>query len=193
VFRLANALRYEIRYSAHPVARARVWWAAEEAKRRLSYDPEVTVREEALVTVDGKPLHLEMEITREQYEDLIRPLIEQTLEHISKALADAGKSPSGLDAILLVGGSTRTPLVARMIQQRTGLIPREEIHPDLCVALGAGVMASRLAGHEVERVLAGGPGLAFETWVSFRQMRLTLITRPPMTRIPVPIISVAEL
>jgi molecular chaperone DnaK len=139
--------------SGHPVARARVWWAAEEAKRRLSFNPEVTVREEALATVDGKPLHLAMEITREQYEDLIRPLIEQTLEHISKALADAGKSPSDLDAILLAGGSTRTPLVARMIEQRTGLIPREEIHPDLCVALGAGVMASRLAGHEVERVL----------------------------------------
>jgi len=139
--------------SGHPVARARIWWAAEEAKRRLSFDPEVTVREEALATVDGKPLHLELEITREQYEDLIRPLIEQTLEHISKALADAGKGPSDLGAILLVGGSTRTPLVARMIEERTGLIPREEIHPDLCVALGAGVMASRLAGHQVERVL----------------------------------------
>src|SRR6267143_2086681 len=58
-----------------------------------------------------------------------------------------------MDAILLVGGSTRTPLVSRMLHERTGLVPREEIHPDLCVALGAGVLASRLAGHEVERVL----------------------------------------
>jgi molecular chaperone DnaK (HSP70) len=139
--------------SGHPVARARIWWAAEEAKRRLSFDPEVTVREEALATVDGKPLHLELEIAREEYEDMIRPLVEQTLEHMSKALADAGKGPSELDAILLVGGSTRTPLVARMIEERTRLTPREEIHPDLCVALGAGVMASRLAGHEVDRVL----------------------------------------
>jgi molecular chaperone DnaK len=124
------------------VARARVWWAAEEAKRRLSFDPEVTIREEALAVVDGKPLHLELEIAREEYEDMVRPLIEQTLEHMSKALADAGKGPSDLDAILLVGGSTRTPLVARMIEERTGLTPREEIHPDLCVALGAGVMVS---------------------------------------------------
>jgi len=139
--------------SGHPVARARIWWVAEEAKRRLSFDPEVTVREEALATVDGKPLHLELEITREEYEEMVRPLVEQTLEHMSKALADAGKGPSDLDAILLVGGSTRTPLVARLIEERTGLTPREEIHPDLCVALGAGVMASRLAGHEVERVL----------------------------------------
>jgi molecular chaperone DnaK len=139
--------------NGHPVARARIWWAAEEAKRRLSFDPEVTVREEALATVDGKPLNLELEIEREEYEDMIRPLVEQTLEHMSKALADAGKGPADLDAILLVGGSTRTPLVARMIEERTGLTPREEIHPDLCVALGAGVLASRLAGHEVERVL----------------------------------------
>jgi molecular chaperone DnaK (HSP70) len=139
--------------TGHPVARARIWWAAEEAKRRLSFEPEVQVREEALATVDGKPLHLEIEITREQYEDMIRPLLDQTLDHMSKALSDAGKSPSDLDAILLVGGSTRTPLVGRLIEERTGLTPREEIHPDLCVALGAAVMSSRLAGHQVERVL----------------------------------------
>ena len=139
--------------TGHPVARARLWWAAEEAKRRLSFDPEVVVREEALAVVDGKPLHLEIEITREQYEEMIRPLLEQTLEHLSKALSDAGKGPSDLNAILLVGGSTRTPLIARMIEERTGLTPRGEIHPDLCVALGAGVMASRLAGHDIERVL----------------------------------------
>ena len=137
----------------HPVARARLWWAAEEAKRRLSFEPETTVREEALVTVNGKPLHLEVEITRERYESMIRPLLEQTLESVSKALADARKGPSDLDAILLVGGSTRTPLIAQMLKERTNLTPREEIHPDLCVALGAGVLASRLGGHEVERVL----------------------------------------
>ena len=100
--------------SAHraPVARARVWWAAEEAKRRLSFEPEVMVGEEALATIDGKPL-----------------------------LSDAGKGPSDLGAILLVGGSTRAPLVARLIEERTGLTPRGEIHPDLCVVLGAGSRA----------------------------------------------------
>ena len=139
--------------TGHSVARARLWWAAEEAKRRLSFEPEVTIREEALVTVDGRPLHLELEITREQYEEMIRPLVEQTLECLSQVLSDAGKVPVDLDAILLVGGSTRTPLVARLIEERTGLTPRGEVHPDLCVALGAGVMASRLAGRQVERVL----------------------------------------
>ena len=137
----------------HPVARARLWWAAEEAKKRLSFEPEVTIREEALVTERGKPLHLELEVTREEYEAMIRPLLEKTLESVSRALADSRKNPGDLDAILLVGGSTRTPLVSRLLEERTGLLPREEIHPDLCVALGAGVLASRLAGQAVERVL----------------------------------------
>jgi molecular chaperone DnaK len=137
----------------YPVARVRIWWAAEEAKKRLSFEPEVTIREEALLTEKGEPLHLELEVTREQYEAMIRPLLEKTLESVSKALADSRKNPGDLDSILLVGGSTRTPLVSRLLQERIGLAPREEIHPDLCVALGAGVLASRLAGHEVERVL----------------------------------------
>ena len=79
--------------------------------------------------------------------------MESTLDSVSKALGDAGRKPGDLDAILLVGGSTRTPLVSRLLRERTGLDPREDVHPDLCVALGAGVLASRLAGRDVERVL----------------------------------------
>jgi len=137
----------------HRTARARLWWAAEEAKKSLSSEPYVKIREEALAMQDGKPLHLELELSRVEYEKLILPLVESTLDSVSKALGDAGKKPSDLDAILLVGGSTRTPLVSRLLQERTGLEPRQEVHPDLCVALGAGVLASRLAGHDVERVL----------------------------------------
>jgi molecular chaperone DnaK len=136
-----------------PVARARLWWAAEEAKKKLSFEPYVRVREDALVTEDGKPLHLDVELSRLEYEEMIRPLIESTLDSVSRALSDAHKSPSDLDAILLVGGSTRTPLIYRRLHELTGLEPRQDIHPDLCVALGAGVLASRLAGHGVERVL----------------------------------------
>ncbi len=137
----------------HSAARARLWWAAEEAKKKLSFEPEVTVREEALVTQNGKPLHLEIEVAREEYEAMIRPLLETTLESVSQALRDSGKRPSEMDTILLVGGATRTPLVSRLLTERTELEPRQDVHPDLCVALGAGVLASRLAGHEIERVL----------------------------------------
>src|SRR5207302_5812437 len=137
----------------HPVALVRLWWAAEEAKKKLSFEPYVRVREEALVSQNGKPLHLDVELSREEYEEMIRPLIESTFDSVSKALQDARKGPSDIDAILLVGGSTRTPLISRRLRELTTLEPRQDIHPDLCVALGAGVLASRLAGHGVERVL----------------------------------------
>jgi molecular chaperone DnaK len=137
----------------HPLAMARLWWAAEAAKKQLSFQPYAQVREEALITVNGKPLHLDLELPRGEYEKMILPLVESTLDSLSKALQDAGRKPRELDAILLVGGSTRTPLVSRLLRERTGLEPREDVHPDLCVALGAGVLASRLAGRDVERVL----------------------------------------
>ncbi|HJP35462.1 MAG TPA: Hsp70 family protein, partial [Gammaproteobacteria bacterium] len=127
--------------------------AAEEAKRQLSAEPYVTVREEALATVNGLQCHLSLELGRDEYEAMIAPLIESTLESVSKALEDAGKTSQDLDGILLVGGSTRTPLVSRVLEERTGLKPRQDVHPDLCVALGAGVLASRLAGHDIDRVL----------------------------------------
>jgi molecular chaperone DnaK (HSP70) len=137
----------------NPAAKARVWWAAEEAKKRLSFEPYVKIREEALATEDGIPRHLETEVSRDEYESLIRSLVDSTFDSVSKALQDAGKRPSDLDAVLLVGGSTRTPLVSELLKKHTGLDPRTDVHPDLCVALGAGVLASRLSGHSVERVL----------------------------------------
>jgi molecular chaperone DnaK len=154
--RLADEFRkrhgFDLR-EEHTAAKARLWWAAEEAKKKLSFEPYVKVREESLVIQAGKPLHLEVEISRDEYETLIRPLVESTLDSVSKALVDSGKKPGDLDAILLVGGSTRTPLVSHLLSERTGLDPRQDVHPDLCVALGAGVLASRLAGHSVERIL----------------------------------------
>jgi len=137
----------------HPAAYSRIWWAAEEAKKRLSFEHYVKVREDALVTAGGKPLHLEVEIARADYEEMIGSLVESTIESVSKAMDDAGKRPEDLDAVILVGGSTRTPLVTRILEERTGLAPRQEIHPDLCVALGAGVLAARLSGEEIDRVL----------------------------------------
>src|SRR5204863_4321285 len=98
----------------HPAAKARLWWAAEEAKKKLSFEPYVKIREESLVTRSLRPLHLEVEISREEYEAMIRPLVESTLDSVSKALQDSGKVPRELDAILLVGGATRTPLVSNL-------------------------------------------------------------------------------
>ena len=113
------------------------------------------------MVVDGTPLHLDLEVSREEYEAMIRPLIDSTLESVSKALQDARLMPRAVDAILLVGGSTRTPLVSTLLRERTGLDPRQDVHPDLCVALGAGVLASRLAGNAVDRVLVDVSAYSF--------------------------------
>ena len=145
--------RHNVDIEKHPAGKARLWWAAEAAKKQLSFEPYVRIREAALVTEGGTPLHLDIEMSRDEYEALIRPLVESTLDSTSKALQDAGTTPDTLDAILLVGGSTRTPLISALLRERTGLDPRQGVHPDLCVALGAGVLASRLAGHAIERVL----------------------------------------
>ena len=147
-----NRFHIDVR-QGHAVARARLWWAAEEAKKKLSFEPYARIREENLVIDDGKPLHLDLELARTDYEWMIRPLLDSTLDSVSKALDDAAKTARDLDAIVLVGGSTRTPLVPQLLQERTGLDPLQDVHPDLCVALGAGVLASRLAGHGVDRVL----------------------------------------
>jgi len=111
----------------HSAAHSRLWWAAEEAKKKLSFEPYVRVREEALVVDNGKPLHLDLELSRAEYEEMIRSLVELTLDSVSKALGDARKSPADLDAILLVGGSTRTPLIPQRLQELIGLAPRRTI------------------------------------------------------------------
>lgn len=137
----------------HPASYSRLRWAAEEAKRKLSFEPYATVREEALATVDGRPLHLETTLTGDDFEEMIRPLVESTLASVSRAINDAGLTAGEIDEVVLVGGSTRIPLVQQTLAQRVGLTPRQDIHPDLCVVLGAGLLASRLAGHDIQRVL----------------------------------------
>ena len=134
-------------------AMSRLLHAVEEAKKRLSFEPYARLREEHLAERNGVPVHLDVEVARSEYEQLIRPLLEGTLDSVHRALADAGKRPDQVEEILLVGGATRTPLITILLQDATGLTPRQELHPDLCVAFGAGVLAARLAGHAVERVL----------------------------------------
>jgi molecular chaperone DnaK len=141
----------DIRADRH--AMSRLLHAVEEAKKRLSFEPHARLREEHLAERNGVPVHLDMEVARSEYEQLIRPLLEGTLDSVHRALSDAGKRPDQVDDILLVGGATRTPLITTLLQDTTGLTPRQELHPDLCVAFGAGVLAARLAGHAVERVL----------------------------------------
>jgi molecular chaperone DnaK len=136
-----------------PTASARLLRAAEEAKKQLSSAPFTLVQEEYIAEKDGRPLHFTMEVARNEFEELITPLLERTMTCVGQALDDAQLRPSQLDKVLLVGGSTRSPIVAAMLAERLQQPAHQEVHPDLCVALGAAVQAAMITGLEVGPVL----------------------------------------
>jgi len=134
-------------------AMARLQRAAEAAKIVLSDHPYATLAEEFLLEKDGAPVHLSLEISRHEYEELIAPYIAETMDAVHVALSGAKLAVAGIDEVLLVGGATRTPLVARRLEELTGIQPHGEIDPDLCVAMGAAVQASTIAGGKSPTVL----------------------------------------
>jgi len=135
------------------VAHCRLRRAAELAKIRLSDEPFARVIEDHLQAEGGELAHLDEEVAREEFTALIAPLLDKTIQAIHKALRDAKLTPRHLDEVVLVGGSSRIPAVVDLIERELGLTPRRDVHPDLAVALGAGVMAARLAGSSDQRVL----------------------------------------
>ena len=134
-------------------ALARLTRAAERAKIELSDAPFAQIREEFIATKGRKPLHLEMELERSRFAALINSMLESTIECIQQALEDASLSVDEINKVLLVGGSTRIPLVSNMIENVMGLQPHLEIDPDLCVAMGAGAQAGLIAGEPIDAVL----------------------------------------
>lgn len=136
-----------------PQAMNRLMHAAEKAKIDLSLNPYTHIIEEGLAEVDGKTVHLDLELSRHQYEDMIRSLVDRTVSCIQQALHDVELSPSEIDNVLLVGGSTRTPLVRKALEDYFHMEPRSELHPDHCVVMGAAILAARLQGMEVENIL----------------------------------------
>jgi len=138
---------------ANLIAKSRVLRAVEAAKRNLSYHPVVRLEEEFIAEKDGTALHLNEEITRELYETLIRPLLDRTMDCLQRALDDAHLAPNQIYKVVLVGGSTRTPLVGQLLEERLGQPPHQEVNPDLVVAMGASIQAAIIAGQNVGAVL----------------------------------------
>src|ERR1043165_1441131 len=139
--------------AANVMARARLLRAVEEAKKQLSFHAVVRLEEEFIAEKDGQALHLQMELTREEYEELIRPLLRRTMESVQRALDDARLTPSSIHRIVLVGGSTRTPLVSQLLEEKMGQSAHQEVNPDLCVAMGAAIQGALIAGQDVGAVL----------------------------------------
>lgn len=134
-------------------AMARIRRSAEAAKITLSDNPYARLEEEYLLDKEGLPVHLSLELARDEYEAMISPFIDETLQAAHQALDGAGMSVSELDEILLVGGATRTPLVAGRLESELGLQPRGEVDPDLCVATGAAIQGAVIGGESVSTVL----------------------------------------
>ena len=137
----------------NPLLQARLRRASEEAKIELSTRPWVRVEEDHIATVDGEPKHLSCELSRADFEQDIDELLARTMRSVTTALDDAGVRPGQLDRILLVGGSTRIPCIARLLAERLGQEPHGEVDPDLCVALGAAVQAGIEMGQDMQSVL----------------------------------------
>lgn len=143
--------RYGINLRRQPQARLRVYEAAEAAKIALSTEEETVIDLPFLATSADGPRHLRMPLTRQQFEQMAAPLLARLAAPIEAVLADAGMIPNALDAVLLVGGATRMPMVRRQIESITGLPAVTPPQPDQAVVCGAALHAGALAG-EVEEV-----------------------------------------
>jgi molecular chaperone DnaK len=113
--------------------------ASEQAKIDLSSLLETNVNLPFLYTGGAEPLHLNENITRAKFEDLVDDLFQATVHPVELALSDANLTPDQLDAVILVGGSTRIPAIQRLVKKLLGKDPLKDINPEECVALGAAI------------------------------------------------------
>jgi molecular chaperone DnaK len=127
--------------------------AAEQAKIELSSKMETTINLPFLTADASGPKHLQKQLTRSKLEQMIEPLVERSMEPVRKALADAKKQPSQIDEVVLVGGSTRVPLVQETVKKFFGKDPHKGVNPDEVVAVGAAVQAGVLSGDVKDMVL----------------------------------------
>ncbi|MCH2108904.1 MAG: molecular chaperone DnaK [Polyangiaceae bacterium] len=127
--------------------------AAEQAKIELSSKQEAQVNLPFLTADASGPKHLQKQLSRAQLENMIRDLVEGTMEPVKKALADAKKSASDIDEVILVGGSTRIPLVQETVKSFFGKDPHRGVNPDEVVAIGAAVQGGVLSGDVQDVVL----------------------------------------
>jgi molecular chaperone DnaK len=127
--------------------------AAERAKCELSSVNETNINLPFIAADESGPKHFNKALTREMFESLVSDLVEQTVEPCQKALWDAKLQPTDVDKVILVGGQTRSPIVARTVQEIFGKAPSAEINPDEVVAMGAAIQGAVLTGDIKDIVL----------------------------------------
>jgi molecular chaperone DnaK len=127
--------------------------AAEKAKIELSSVKQTNVNLPFITQTDDGPKHLDVDITRAKFEELVEDLIDDTMGPTDKALNDAGFNQSDIDEVILVGGSTRIPAVQEAVKEKIGKEPHKGINPDEVVAVGAAIQAGVLSGEVDDIVL----------------------------------------
>ncbi|MEO8875656.1 MAG: molecular chaperone DnaK, partial [Polyangiaceae bacterium] len=127
--------------------------AAEKAKIELSSTHETSINLPFLTVAPGGPVHLDLKLSRSKLEQMMTPLVERTMEPVRKALADSKKTVKDIVEVVLVGGSTRTPLVKETVKKFFGKEPHQGVNPDEVVAVGAAIQAGVLSGDVKDMVL----------------------------------------
>lgn len=135
------------------MALQRLQEACEKAKRELSSLPQTDINLPFITADSSGPKHLQVTITRAKFEELIDPLIERCRKPVEQAMKDAQLSPSDIDEVVLVGGSTRVPKVQELVKQIFGKEPHRGVNPDEVVAVGAAIQGSVLAGDRKDVLL----------------------------------------
>ena len=135
------------------MAMQRLREAAEKAKVELSSMPETSISLPFITADSNGPKHLEISLSRAKFEELTSDLLEKVVEPTRRALSDAGLTPQEIDKVLLVGGSTRMPMVQKKIKELLGKDPTKGINPDECVAAGAAIQGAILSGDHKNIVL----------------------------------------
>ena len=154
-----------------PAAMGRLKEEAEKAKKELSSAPAAQLNLPFIAVGKDGPHHLDLSITRPQFEMMTGDLLSRTVQPVQNALRDAGISASQLGKVLLVGGSTRMPAVERQVKELLGKEPSHSLNPDECVAMGAAVQGGLLQGGGK---LAGATGAAAQGLVLMDVTPLTL-------------------
>lgn len=135
-----------------PMALQRLKEAAEKAKIELSSSMQTDVNLPFITATQDGPKHMNLTLTRSKFEQLIHDLVEKTRIPCEQAMKDAGVTPSQIDEVILVGGSTRIPMVQELVKKIFGKEPHKGVNPDEVVAVGAAIQGGVLAG-DVKDVL----------------------------------------
>ena len=136
-----------------PMAHQRLFEAAEKAKIELSGSSTADINLPYITSVDGMPKHLVKSISKSKFEQLIDPIIERTIEKSKSALKKSGLKTSDINDVLLVGGSSRIPLVQEKLEKLFGRKPSKSLNPDTCVSTGATVQGGVLTGNVTDVLL----------------------------------------